>query len=413
MAVLLNGIFFSKTSEFSASMLSAFAFSTTFAFRPIGALLIGWLGDKYGRKYTVILTTTIMSVSCVVMANLPTYEQIGITASIIVTLCRIIQGISSMGEKVGAELYLTETIKSHKVYPAVAITSIFMALGTSSALSVANISIAYGFNWRIAFWIGAIIAVVGTVARRRLRETPDFADAKRELHRLADQLKISRNKLKASAIYSAKVNKKSVLAFFGIQLMCPLFMYFTYMHCGNILQDRLYYTQEAVIQHNFYISVMNLSSIILMTYLVSFIHPLKILKVKFYVIFFFFLACPFLLNSVTNGFELMLIQAFIVFFVPSEFPATPIFFKAFPVFKRFTSASLIFAVTRALMAVISSFGLALLTEKFGSYGILLLLMPVTIAYGFGLLYFVKREKKENYSNKSHLPDFVGIDKQTA
>ena len=60
MAVVLNGIFFSKDSGFSASMLSAFAFSTTFAFRPVGALLIGWMGDKYGRKYTVILTTTII-----------------------------------------------------------------------------------------------------------------------------------------------------------------------------------------------------------------------------------------------------------------------------------------------------------------------------------------------------------------
>ena len=114
MAVLLNDLFFSKTDSFSASLLSAFAFSSTFLFRPVGALLIGWLGDTYGRKYTVILTTFTMAIACVWMASLPTYAQIGISASVSVTLCRMLQGISSMGEKVGAEVYITEIIKPTK-----------------------------------------------------------------------------------------------------------------------------------------------------------------------------------------------------------------------------------------------------------------------------------------------------------
>ena len=119
MAVLLNDLFFSKTDAFSAQLLSAFSFCATFIFRPIGALLIGWIGDKYGRKYTIILTTSIMSISCIAMANLPTYQQVGITASIAVTLCRILQGMSSMGERIGAEIYLTEMIRPPKVYVAV------------------------------------------------------------------------------------------------------------------------------------------------------------------------------------------------------------------------------------------------------------------------------------------------------
>jgi MHS family proline/betaine transporter-like MFS transporter len=412
MAVVLNGIFFSKTDGFSASMLGAFAFSATFVFRPVGALVIGWLGDNFGRKYTVILTTTMMSVACIVMANLPTYEQIGITASIIVTVCRIFQGISSMGEKTAANLYLTELIKPPKVYSAVGITSVFMTLGGSAALLVANLSLSYGFNWRIAFWIGSIVAVVGTVARTRLRETPVFADAKRELENLVKDLKIDKSKLNESLIYNEKVNKKSVISFFLIQLMCPLYLYFTYIYCSTILQNKLNYTAEAVVQHNFIVSIFDILSVILMSYLVSFIHPLKILKVKFYAIFAFFLAWPFMLNIVSSGFELMLMQIFIVFFIPSEFPGIPYFYKAFPVFKRFTSVSLIFAISRALMYVITSFGLVFLTDQFGSYGPLFLVIPVTIGYGFGLSYFEKLERKENDANKK-LPDFADTCMQVA
>jgi MFS family permease len=90
MAVLLNELFFSQDNEFSAQLLSAFSFCITFIFRPIGAILIGRLGDRIGRKATVIITTTVMSISCVVMANLPTYEQVGIVASWAVTICRIL-----------------------------------------------------------------------------------------------------------------------------------------------------------------------------------------------------------------------------------------------------------------------------------------------------------------------------------
>ncbi|WP_375330931.1 MFS transporter [Candidatus Tisiphia endosymbiont of Oplodontha viridula] len=99
MAVLLNEIFFETTDSHTASLMAAFAFCSTYVFRPIGALVFGWLGDNIGRKSTVIITTFMMAVSCLVMANLPTYTQIGVAAAWIVTICRIVQGISSMGEK--------------------------------------------------------------------------------------------------------------------------------------------------------------------------------------------------------------------------------------------------------------------------------------------------------------------------
>ncbi|MDP5012290.1 MAG: MFS transporter, partial [Alphaproteobacteria bacterium] len=111
MAVVLNSLFFPKTDPHTASLLTAFAFCSTFVLRPFGAILFGYIGDNYGRKTTIIITTALMSISCVIMANLPTYAQIGISAAWCVTLCRVFQGLSSMGEIMGALVYMTEITK--------------------------------------------------------------------------------------------------------------------------------------------------------------------------------------------------------------------------------------------------------------------------------------------------------------
>ena len=181
MAVLLNELFFPKTDPKTAALLSAFAFCCTYVLRPFGALLFGYLGDNIGRKTTVIITTMMMAVSCIVMANLPTYAQIGIGATWIVTVCRIVQGLSSMGEIIGAQIYVSEITKPPSGYVSVSFVSLASAVGGMAALGVATIATRHGFDWRIAFWIGAGIAMVGSVARTRLRETPEFLEMKNKI----------------------------------------------------------------------------------------------------------------------------------------------------------------------------------------------------------------------------------------
>jgi MHS family proline/betaine transporter-like MFS transporter len=124
MSVVLNELFFPKTDPFTASLLSAFAFCSTFIFKPLGALLFGYIGDKIGRKHTVIMTTMIMAISCLIMANVGTYAQIGITASWVITICRALQGMSSIGETIGAELYVLETIRRPYQYVAVGLVGL-------------------------------------------------------------------------------------------------------------------------------------------------------------------------------------------------------------------------------------------------------------------------------------------------
>jgi len=195
------------------------------------------------------------------------------------------------------------------------------------------------------------------------------------------------------AIYTEKLNKKSAAAYFLIQLGTPVYFYFTYIHCAGILKNLFHYNIEQVIFHNLILSLVELLMFVVVTYLVSFVHPLKILKIKFYIALPFLLVCPFLLNNVTNSFELMLIQMFIMIFSPTEFSAAPILYKAFPVFKRFTSVCLIHAMSRALMYTVSAFGIVYLIKYFGNLGLLFLFVPINLCFLFSLLHFEKLEKK--------------------
>ena len=398
MSVLLNELFFPKTDPYTASLLSAFAFCSTYIFRPFGALLFGYLGDNIGRKSTVIITTVMMSISCVVMATVPTYAQIGISAAWIVTVCRMMQGMSSMGEIVGAELYLTEMVKPPHQYPVVALIGFAAAFGSLCALGVASIMTTYGFDWRNAFWIGACIALVGTVARTRLRESPEFIKAQSVVQHIVEvSIKDSKadkaTDLTHNNLWSKPIAYKTTIAYFLVQCAWPVCFYFAYVYVGDILKQQFHYTSQQVIHHNLVIALIQLASVVVLVYLSAKIYPLKILRFKLILFSIFIVICPYLVIHVTSPFELMLIQSGIILLALDNLPAIPIFFKHFPVLKRFTYASLTFALSRALMYVVTSFGIVYLINIFGPWGMLIIMIPITVGYAFGLSHFEYLERE--------------------
>jgi len=398
MAVLLNELFFPKTDPHIASLLTAFAFCSTYLLRPFGALIFGWIGDNIGRKTTVVITTAMMSLSCVVMANLPTFAQIGMTAAWLVTICRIVQGMTSMGEITGAQLYLTESLKPPGRYTSVAMMNFCAATGTFAALGVAFLVTSYSLNWRLAFWFGAGVALVGMIARTTLRETPEFADAKRRLSRTLEQFKdngsIDTKQLEYNEIYiKEKTNLKTIICLLLVDCMWPVMFYFAYIHCANVLKHSFSYTAEQIIHNNFIISSVQVVSVFLVVYLSNKIYPLTILRVKLVLSSITLLATPFLLIHAKTGFDVLIVQSLILFFACDASPANAIFFKYFPVFKRFTYTSVIYAISRALVYLITSISLIYLTDYFNHYGMLVITVPVFIGFAIGLSHFFKLEKE--------------------
>ena len=407
MAVLLNELFFPKTDAHTASLLTAFAFCSTYLLRPIGALVFGYIGDHIGRKVTVVITTTMMSFSCLIMANLPTYAQVGIAASWIVTICRIVQGMSSMGEISGAQLYLSETIQPPARYSAVALLAFSVSLGTSAALGLASFVTSFGFNWRLAFWAGATIAVIGAVARTKLRETPDFADAKRRIK----NTKVKTGKSKVQSVEQEKVSQKTSLALFLMDCMWPLCFYFSYVYCGSVLKNSFNFTSEQIIHQNFIVSLVQIVSLLLFVFLSYRVYPLMILKIKLLVSFVIIISCPYWLDNITHPSYLLFLQSAVIFFAADAAPATSIFYKHFPVFKRFTYISFTYALSRALTYVITSFSLVYLTESFGNWGVLIIMVPIWVGYALGLRHFEKLDRLDNHEKPNKIDGYTKIKQQ--
>lgn len=382
MAVLLNELFFPKTDPHTANLISAMTFCSTFIFRPFGALIFGYIGDTIGRKATVIITTAMMAICCLTMANLPTYSQIGILAAWAVTICRIVQGLSSMGEIIGAQIYLTELTKPPIRYPVVSLLGCATCFGTMMALAVGTAVLRLGLEWRIAFWFGAIIAIVGFVARTALRETPDFVNAKINYQNKIEKLNVNK-----------KFNKKTAVAYFLIQCSRPVCIYFCYIYCGNLLKNLFFYSSEQVIYNNFIVAALDFVGVVFFTYLSHKVYPLKIVKIKmiFFAIFILFL--PFILSNSSSPWHILCIQLVMCLCATDSFPADAIFFVHFPILKRFTYASFAYALSRAVMYLVTAFGLAYLIDFIGNYGLLIIFIPVVTGFCFAVLYFDKLEKE--------------------
>lgn len=393
MAVLLNELFFPKTDPHTTSLLTAFAFCSTYLLRPFGAVIFGWIGDNIGRKATVIITTFMMALSCFVMANLPTYAQIGVMASYLVTICRILQGISSVGEFIGAQLYLTEITKPPIQYPVVALTSVFSILGGTAALAVASLNTLYGLNWRGAFWFGVVVALIGTVARTTLKETPDFADAKK---RVQSALNTSQTKeLKNNPIWkeSAASDKKTFISLFIMDCGWPVCFYFAYVFCGNILKQEFGFTSEQVIHQNFIVSIVQLIGMLVLTFISYKVYPAKIVKIKLIIFVSLTVFSPFLMTIIPSFYTIFFIQCCFILFACDFVPAMPITYKHISIFRRFTYTSLSYALSRSLMYVITSFGLIYLFEYFGYFGLLFIIIPIIIGYAVSISHFEKLEKE--------------------
>src|SRR5438128_97813 len=108
-ALVFPELFFPKYSPFAGQVLSFTTYAVGFVARPVGGAIFGYLGDRIGRKSTLVATLLLMGVSTLIIGFLPTYQQIGSTSALILAFLRILQGIGVGGEWGGAVLLAVET----------------------------------------------------------------------------------------------------------------------------------------------------------------------------------------------------------------------------------------------------------------------------------------------------------------
>lgn len=186
-AIIFGPLFFPSNDPVVSQILSLASFALAFLIRPIGGVLFSHMGDKIGRKITLIITLSMMGLTTVGMGLLPTYATIGIAAPILLTVLRLVQGLALGGEWGGGLLLAVEYSPSHRrgFYGAIPQTGALAGLALGNLAVTGSIAIfseeAFeSYGWRIPFLISAVLVLLGLWIRKAVGETPSFKKVQAE-----------------------------------------------------------------------------------------------------------------------------------------------------------------------------------------------------------------------------------------
>jgi len=235
MSFILSELFFPGDNETTRLIATFGVFAVGFLFRPLGAILFGYIGDKYGRRSSLVIAILMMAIPTGCIGLLPTYAQIGITAPILLTIIRIFQGLSLGGEFSGSMAYIIECSPPGRrgFAGAASIVSLIMGflLGSFVALLFVKGLSPEDFRswgWRVPFLIGIVIGLVGLYMRSNCDESPAYEEAKKEGHLDATPLR--------TALAS---NKRTMLKAFSLFITVTMPFYLTSVYFLSFMNKKL------------------------------------------------------------------------------------------------------------------------------------------------------------------------------
>ena len=181
-ALVFTETFFRTDDAWFGTFMGLATFAIGFLMAPLGAVLFGWVGDRYGRKLSLLLTFVGMGVATLAMGLLPTYAQIGVMAPVLLVLLRLIHGLTRGGETSGAAVLAVEHAPLHRR----ALYGSFVALGSPIGMILANAAFALvllmpadsvqSWGWRVPFLVGGLVLVLGIWIRKGVAESPVFKE---------------------------------------------------------------------------------------------------------------------------------------------------------------------------------------------------------------------------------------------
>lgn len=179
--LIFGPLFFPSDNAAVSQMLSLATFALAFVIRPFGGVIFSHIGDRIGRKKTLVITLSLMGVSTVLMGLLPNYAAIGLAAPILLTVLRMLQGVALGGEWGGCLLLAVEYSEKNRrgLYGAVPQTGAMLGLALGNIAVMASDAVFtdeqfLSFGWRIPFLLSAVLLVVGLWIRKKVDETPSF-----------------------------------------------------------------------------------------------------------------------------------------------------------------------------------------------------------------------------------------------
>ncbi|MBZ4019068.1 MFS transporter [Streptomyces purpurogeneiscleroticus] len=222
MAPVLAPAFF-PGSDPAVAVLSTYALiAIACLFRPLGGTLVGRWGDRVGRKKALLWTLVVMGVTTAMIGALPTYQQIGIAAPLLLLVIRIVQGMVSGGEYVGAVAFIVEWAepKRRAYYASYASNSCFFGILAGAGTAALTSAVFEGpalnsYGWRIPFLLALPLSAVGVWLRKRIEETPEFIRATEDGTQV----------VKAPIREAFRSQLRPILVFCGVSVMLAILSY--------------------------------------------------------------------------------------------------------------------------------------------------------------------------------------------
>lgn len=246
MAIVFSKLFFPDGDSSKNLILTLLIFASGFLSRPIGAVVFGRIGDKYGRKKALTLSMIMMAIPTGCIGLLPTYESIGIAAPLLLTLIRIVQGFSLGGAYSGSISYVVEHAPPEQRASIGSVIKLSLVIGflcgslvSTVVASVLSDEQFFSWGWRLPFFVGVGIGFVGHYIRHHGEESPVYEQAKKDGA-------LSQNPLKDTFF---KHPKKMLMAFMTyIFVTVPFYVIAIYMIAYS--KNHLGLTEESALQIN-------------------------------------------------------------------------------------------------------------------------------------------------------------------
>src|SRR5213080_1126833 len=172
--------FFPASDPLSGTLLSFATLGIGFAVRPLGGIIGGYVGDKIGRKPVLVGSLLLMGIATVLIGALPTYQQVGVWAPILLVAVRIVQGLAFGAEWGGAILMCFEHAPWRKrgLYTGITQAGFPVGLLLANLAFLVSVPLGGSWAWRVPFLLSSILIVVGIVLRLRIEESPEFEELK-------------------------------------------------------------------------------------------------------------------------------------------------------------------------------------------------------------------------------------------
>jgi MHS family proline/betaine transporter-like MFS transporter len=179
----ISALFFPASDPINALLLTFAVFGVGFVMRPVGSIVFGIYGDRYGRRKALSAVIFVMALSTFAIGLLPTYAEVGIAAPILLVIVRLFQGLSTGGEFGGSSAYIVEYAPQNRrgffgSFQLVGVASGFLLGSLTAALlnSALTLDERLAWGWRLPFLFGIAVGLVGAFMRWRLSDTPKFAE---------------------------------------------------------------------------------------------------------------------------------------------------------------------------------------------------------------------------------------------